>query len=54
MAKSAKGTYRKSAASSRLSERGMQPARVQYRPAPRSSTSQIQPPSSSAAKREAR
>ncbi|MDF2915810.1 MAG: hypothetical protein K0S70_27 [Microbacterium sp.] len=47
MAKTAKGTYRKSAASSRLTERGMQAARVQYRPAPRTSTSQIQPPSTS-------
>jgi hypothetical protein len=48
------GTYAKSGGgSSRPTERGMQAAHVQYRPAPRSANSQIKPPaSSSQAKRQ--
>jgi len=42
------GTYAKSGGgSSRTTERGMQAAHVQYRPAPRSANSQIKPPASS-------
>jgi hypothetical protein len=42
---SAGGKYVKSGGgSSRTTERGMQAAHVQYRPAPRSANSQIKPP----------
>lgn len=45
-------TAKSAARSSRMVERVMQSARVQFRPGPRPASSQIQPPSASSAARE--